>query len=185
MVLEDPNGPNGRWADQEDIDSDDSSCSNCRCSCPDDKTKNPDRSILLPDISECNKLQILKISNGYFRFPGNLEGKHPLPNNLEKLTLDDVQFGDRGSKDMNPMRDLTSMCPNLKMLAYKAKDHNWPSSTPAWSLLEELYLDYQDEYTFRDVELHTYLPNLKTLFLTNYWESMLPDMRGCDKGRYL
>lgn len=138
-------------------------------------------SILLPDISECNKLQILKISNGYFRFPGNLEGKHPLPNNLEKLTLDDVQFGDRGSKDMNPMRDLTSMCPNLKMLAYKAKDHNWPSSTPAWSLLEELYLDYQDEYTFRDVELHRYLPNLKTFFLTNYWESMLPDMRGCDK----
>ena len=87
------------------------------------------------------------------------------------------------------MHSLTSMCPNLKMLAYKAKDQYWHSSTPAWPLLEELYLDYQfrdykyKEDPFYKVELHRYLPNLKILFLTNngFGRSVLPDMRGCDK----
>ena len=86
------------------------------------------------------------------------------------------QFGERGSTDTDPLRDLTSMCPNLKMLAYKAKDSNWPSSTPAWPLLEELYLDYGEDWDtlFRDVELNHYLPNLKTFFLTNYSMNLLP-----------
>ena len=62
------------------------------------------------------------------------------------------------------------------MLAYKAKDSNWPSSTPAWPLLEELYLDYGEDWDtlFRDVELNHYLPNLKTFFLTNYSMNLLP-----------
>ena len=61
-----------------------------------------------------------------------------------------------------------------------------PFTTPAWTLLEELYLDYSDVYgserhdrLFWNVQLHQYLPNLKIFHLTNYWESTLPDMRGC------
>ena len=82
---------------------------------------------------------------------------------------------------MNPLRDLTSMCPDLKMLAYKSKDMSWPSSTPAWNLLEELYLYGEHLDTFSGVELNRYLPNLKTFFLTNCCMSVLPDMRGYEK----
>ena len=56
------------------------------------------------------------------------------------------------------------------------------------TLLEVLYLDYSDSHEaerqdniFWNVQLHQYLPNLKFFILTNYWESMLPDMRGCEK----
>ena len=138
--------------------------------------------VQLPDISESNKLQILIISNGHFRFTTSQKGEAPLPQSVETLVLDDVEFVD-GS-----MKMLTSMCPNLKMLAYKGKDYIWPSSVPAWTLLEVLYLDYKDSHDaerqdniFWNVQLHQYLPNLKIFILTNYWESMLPDMRGCEK----
>ena len=146
--------------------------------------------ILLPDISESNKLQVLKISNGAFRFPMSKMGKPPLPENLERLIVDEVDFVDgiKSKRYNRVLKMLTSWCPNLKMLAYKGNLGIWPSSIPAWTLLEELYLDYSDSHgadghdnLFWNVQLHQYLPNLKIFHLTNYWESMLPDMRGCKK----
>ena len=146
--------------------------------------------ILLPDISDSNELQVLKISNGWFRFRKSKVGKLPLPKNLEKLILDEVDFVDGITESRynngSALKKLTSMCPKLKMLAYKGKTCSWPSSTPAWPLLEELYLDYCEprgaepsDTIFWNVHLHYYLPNLKIFHLTYYWDSLLPDMRGC------